>query len=98
MKKALASLLAAVMAFGGAATVYAGAESEAAAGISQNKNVRNVSVSSEVRERMNNTMGSLDYVVLHELCHLLARGHGPAFKALLDAHMPDWRERRAMLR
>ncbi len=39
-------------------------ESEAAAGISQNKNVRNVSVSSEVRERMNNTMGSLDYVVL----------------------------------
>lgn len=32
MKKALASLLAAVMAFGGAATVYAGAESEAAAG------------------------------------------------------------------
>ena len=40
----------------------------------------------------------LDYVVLHELCHLLVRGHGPAFKALLDAHMPDWRERRAMLR
>ncbi|MFR1639341.1 MAG: M48 family metallopeptidase [Eggerthellaceae bacterium] len=40
----------------------------------------------------------LEYVVVHELCHLLERGHGPRFKELMDAFMPDWRERRAKLR
>ena len=40
----------------------------------------------------------LDYVVVHELCHLLERGHGSRFKALMDAFMPDWRDRRAKLR
>lgn len=40
----------------------------------------------------------LEYVVVHELCHLLESGHGPRFKALMDAFMPDWRERRAKLR
>ena len=40
---------------------------------------------------------SLDYVVLHEICHLRVPNHGPAFHALLDAHMPDWRARRRAL-
>lgn len=40
----------------------------------------------------------LEYVVVHELCHLLERGHGPRFKALMDTFMPDWRARRAKLR
>ncbi|MDO4289781.1 MAG: SprT family zinc-dependent metalloprotease [Eggerthellaceae bacterium] len=40
----------------------------------------------------------LEYVVVHELCHLLERGHGPKFHALMDAFMPDWRARRAKLR
>lgn len=40
----------------------------------------------------------LEYVVVHELCHFHVRGHGPAFKALLDRHLPDWRQRRALLR
>lgn len=40
----------------------------------------------------------LEYVVVHELCHLLERGHGPRFKALMDAFLPDWRERRDKLR
>ncbi len=40
----------------------------------------------------------LEYVVVHELCHLLERGHGPRFQALMDAFMPDWRARRAKLR
>lgn len=40
----------------------------------------------------------LEYVVVHELCHLLERGHGPRFHALMDAFMPDWRQRRAQLR
>ncbi|OUL98008.1 M48 family metallopeptidase [Variovorax sp. JS1663] len=33
----------------------------------------------------------IDYVLIHELCHLQARGHGPRFQRLLEAQMPDWR-------
>lgn len=40
----------------------------------------------------------LEYVVVHELCHLLERGHGPRFHALMDRFMPDWKRRRAKLR
>ena len=40
----------------------------------------------------------LEYVVVHELCHLLVRGHGPDFHALMDRFMPDWKQRRAKLR
>ena len=40
----------------------------------------------------------LEYVVVHELCHLIERGHGPAFQAAMDRFLPDWRERRAKLR
>lgn len=40
----------------------------------------------------------LEYVVVHELCHLLERGHGPRFQALMTRFMPDWKERRAKLR
>ncbi len=40
----------------------------------------------------------LEYVVVHELCHLLVHGHGPDFHTLMDRVMPDWRERRAKLK
>ncbi|WP_165056925.1 M48 family metallopeptidase [Adlercreutzia sp. ZJ176] len=40
----------------------------------------------------------LEYVVVHELCHLLEHGHGPRFRALMDHFMPDWRARRDKLR
>ena len=40
----------------------------------------------------------LEYVVVHELAHLRERGHGPAFAALMDAALPDWRDRRSKLR
>jgi predicted metal-dependent hydrolase len=33
----------------------------------------------------------LEYVVLHELVHLLVRHHDDAFIALMDKHMPRWR-------
>lgn len=39
----------------------------------------------------------LEYVLVHELAHLLESGHGPAFKAILDANLPDWRLRRKLL-
>ena len=40
---------------------------------------------------------SFDYVIAHELCHLLEMNHGPRFYAQLERVMPDWRARRARL-
>ena len=40
----------------------------------------------------------LDYVVVHELCHLLELNHQPAFWRRVEAVLPDWRERRTRLR
>ncbi len=35
----------------------------------------------------------VEYVVVHELCHLREFNHGPRFHALLDRFLPDWRQR-----
>lgn len=32
----------------------------------------------------------LEYVVVHELAHLLVSRHGAPFKALMDRHLPGW--------
>lgn len=39
----------------------------------------------------------IEYVVVHELAHLRVAGHGPAFRAILDEALPDWRQRRRAL-
>jgi hypothetical protein len=39
----------------------------------------------------------IDYVVMHELCHLVHGHHGPAFYALLSRTMPDWESRKRRL-
>lgn len=33
----------------------------------------------------------LEYIVVHELTHLLERGHGDRFVALMDQFLPEWR-------
>ncbi len=38
-----------------------------------------------------------EYVLVHELSHLFELNHGPRFYALMDHHLPDWRERKARL-
>lgn len=40
---------------------------------------------------------ALEYVVAHEVAHLVHRNHSPEFWALLSRTMPDWPERKAML-
>lgn len=34
----------------------------------------------------------LDYVVLHEVAHLVEPHHGPRFQRLMDKHLPNWRQ------
>ena len=40
----------------------------------------------------------LEYVVVHELCHLRVSGHGPKFWELVSTALPNWKEARAKLR
>lgn len=40
---------------------------------------------------------AIDYVITHELCHMAEPHHGPAFFALLDRTLPDWRKRKDRL-
>lgn len=40
---------------------------------------------------------AIDYVITHELCHIAEPHHGPAFFALLDRTLPDWRKRKDRL-
>lgn len=39
----------------------------------------------------------IEYIVVHELIHLLEPTHAEQFIALLDQHLPDWRSRRTLL-
>lgn len=41
---------------------------------------------------------AIDYVVVHELAHIVHKNHGPQFWALVEQYMPDYRARRALLR
>ena len=36
-------------------------------------------------------LGFQDFVIVHELLHLRVPNHGKLFKALLAAHVPDWK-------
>ena len=40
---------------------------------------------------------AIEYLVLHELAHLIEASHNARFQAILTEHMPDWREVEATL-
>lgn len=39
----------------------------------------------------------LEYVILHELAHLVERTHSDGFQAILNRCMPNWREVQRLL-
>lgn len=40
----------------------------------------------------------LEYIVVHELVHLLVRTHNDEFMAYMDHYLPDWKQRKALLK
>lgn len=47
---------------------------------------------------MNCPEAAVDLVVVHELCHIREKNHGPRFYALLEQYLPDYRERKKQLK
>ena len=41
---------------------------------------------------VNQEAGFQDFVIAHELLHLRVPNHGKLFKAVMTAHVPDWKE------
>ena len=41
---------------------------------------------------------AVDYVVVHELAHIVHKNHSAAFYALVERYLPDWKARRALLK
>lgn len=39
----------------------------------------------------------IDYVIVHELCHVVEPNHSPPFFRLLNRLMPDWKHRKQLL-
>lgn len=40
----------------------------------------------------------LEYVVVHELAHLIEPSHNHIFKSVVERFLPDWKTRKATLR
>jgi len=59
-----------------------------------NPAARNIRLNTELVKKPRDL---LEYVVVHEMAHLIEPTHNERFMALLDAHYPGWRDARAEL-
>lgn len=56
-----------------------------------NPDAQSIRLNSELAKK---APACLEYIVLHEMMHLLERHHNDRFMALMDSHMPNWRSQR----
>lgn len=59
-----------------------------------NPKTRNIRLNTELSKKPKQC---LDYIILHELAHLLVPNHGEGFVRMLNLHMPHWRSIRSQL-
>ncbi len=59
-----------------------------------NHRTRNIRLNTELVKKPKDL---LEYVIVHEMTHLIEPTHGERFVTLLDEHYPTWREARAEL-
>lgn len=59
-----------------------------------NKEQRRISLSLELARR---EPEMLEYVIVHELAHLIEPSHNHRFYAVMDTYLPDWRAKRRIL-
>lgn len=59
-----------------------------------NARARNIRLNTELVKKPRDL---LEYVIVHELMHLIESKHSDRFMALMDRHYPHWREARAEL-
>jgi predicted metal-dependent hydrolase len=61
---------------------------------SRNLGAKNIRLNTDLAKK---PFQCLEYIVAHELTHLLERHHNELFVALMDERMPQWRQYREML-
>ena len=59
-----------------------------------NPSNRNIRLNSELGKK---PVECLEYILVHELVHLLAPTHDERFSALMKQHLPTWKERKQLL-
>ena len=59
-----------------------------------NPKARNIRLNTELVKKPKDL---LEYVVVHEMIHLIEPTHSPRFESLMDKHYPSWRDARAEL-
>ncbi|MBA4157447.1 MAG: M48 family metallopeptidase [Gemmatimonadetes bacterium] len=59
-----------------------------------NQNARTIRLNTELAKKPREC---LEYIVVHELVHLLEPTHNPRFIGLMDQYMPEWRFQREVL-
>ncbi|MFA5928422.1 MAG: SprT family zinc-dependent metalloprotease [Candidatus Margulisiibacteriota bacterium] len=60
-----------------------------------NIRTKKITLNSELAKR---PLESIEYVLVHEMVHLLERGHKERFKGYMDRFLPGWKGRRAELK
>jgi predicted metal-dependent hydrolase len=59
-----------------------------------NPSLKNIRLNTDLAKK---PLACLEYIVVHEMAHLLVRHHDDRFRTLMDRHLPNWRVLRQTL-